>query len=279
MYRQHIPSGKDENRRTERFDVSGKLVIDRALCSVNIKAWDHSYVEVELEMTGERADAIKFDVDGDTLTITDKFKGTSITTSGVTIVGDGMRMNNIHASGNIVISGSSIGNIVVAGGKVTIDGKEVTGGGKAEPTPKVTVWMPRQCNLDIQSCIADVTVDDFDGHLDCDVSASGDIGCGKVKSATIVISGSGDVSVSEVAEGPIDATLSGSGDVSISRGKVGKLRIHTSGSGDAVYRGSAKDAELRTSGSGDITVAEVENTLKQRATGSGDIRVKREPKK
>ncbi len=89
---------------------------------------------------------------------------------------------------------------------------------------------------------------------------------------TTTISGSGDISISELNVSTLKATISGSGDIKLSGSSVGKqAEVKVTGSGDINIRGiEFSDADVTITGSGDAYIVVKEN-LNARVVGSGDI--------
>ncbi|WP_196895978.1 head GIN domain-containing protein [Aureivirga marina] len=97
------------------------------------------------------------------------------------------------------------------------------------------------------------------------------------KEFSIVVTGSGDISLEEVESKNITATLSGSGNLDIA-GETNKLKVRISGSADFEGKKLESDkVDITISGSGNATVY-ANNSLKARVSGSGDIYYKGNPK-
>jgi hypothetical protein len=86
----------------------------------------------------------------------------------------------------------------------------------------------------------------------------------------VSVSGSGDIQVSGLKAGELEARVTGSGDVTL-KGSAERLRAEVTGSGDVHAADlSTKSARVKVTGSGDVTVrvtAELDATV----TGSGDV--------
>jgi hypothetical protein len=87
--------------------------------------------------------------------------------------------------------------------------------------------------------------------LKVDVSGSGDVrfGGGRVERERIAIAGSGDVEALQLACRDADVSISGSGDVQVAASE--RLAVSISGSGDVRYRGSPQVMQ-RVTGSGSV---------------------------
>lgn len=106
------------------------------------------------------------------------------------------------------------------------------------------------------------------------VSGSGDINCtGAFNPANIEmdVSGSGDITVSDLTTNLLDAAISGSGDIKVLQGAANDAKLKISGSGSFDLAGvAAKTANVRTSGSGN-TRLKVSDRLDVNIAGSGSV--------
>jgi hypothetical protein len=92
----------------------------------------------------------------------------------------------------------------------------------------------------------------------------------------VSVSGSGDIHVTGLKAGEMEAGVTGSGDVTLN-GVVDRLRAHITGSGDLrAGELGAKDVRVTVTGSGDATVHATEE-LDASVTGSGDVRYSGNP--
>ncbi|MGA2174812.1 MAG: head GIN domain-containing protein [Verrucomicrobiota bacterium] len=86
----------------------------------------------------------------------------------------------------------------------------------------------------------------------------------------VSVSGSGDIHVTGLKAGDMEATVTGSGDVTL-KGAADHLRAQITGSGDLQAGDlAAKDVRVNVTGSGDATVRATEQ-LEATVTGSGDV--------
>jgi len=87
----------------------------------------------------------------------------------------------------------------------------------------------------------------------------------------IRVNGSGDVNITKLTAGSLDADISGSGEINIFNGTADFEDIDITGSGSADCSGlAANSADVRISGSGDARVYAL-NHLKVRISGSGNV--------
>ena len=92
----------------------------------------------------------------------------------------------------------------------------------------------------------------------------------------VSVSGAGDIHVTGLKAGEMEAGVTGSGDVTLN-GVVDRLRAHITGSGDLrAGELGAKDVRVTVTGSGDATVHATEE-LDASVTGSGDVRYSGNP--
>lgn len=113
------------------------------------------------------------------------------------------------------------------------------------------------------------------------ISGSGDIiADGKIKSdkLELAISGSGDISFSNLEANDVKAKISGSADISLAGSQTANsLSVGISGSGDVkAAKFQAKSVRVRISGSGDCKVNAIDK-LDATVSGSGDIYYKGRP--
>lgn len=106
------------------------------------------------------------------------------------------------------------------------------------------------------------------------VSGSGDIrttGSITASDMELDISGSGDITITDLATGVIDAHISGSGDIKVLQGTATEEKLRISGSGSIdLANVAARSATTRTSGSGDTRV-NVSERLDVTIAGSGSV--------
>jgi len=229
------PITRDESFKTHRLEMR--------LTSADVSIVNNDGDSMRVEVTGSEAlvKAVKLDVRGDTLSISET------SPSG--------------GNGSVVISGGSV--MVSSFGSVSINGVTVGGrggntyisGGGNSPV-SIKVYVPYRTPVTVVTMASNVNIDGVDGPL------------------TARITGSSNVTAS-AASGAVDATITGSGSVRIEQGEISNLTVKITGSGDVKFGGTAQDANLQVTGSGDIRVEHVINPPVKRVTGSGDIRVHR----
>ncbi len=150
---------------------------------------------------------------------------------------------------------------------IVVDGVMIRG---SEPA-RLTIQVPLGTSIEATGQLGDISIGDTHGQLIIDNEGSGNARIGKVTSAEIKISGSGDIVVAEVGEGTLVVNLSGSGDVTIATGEVQAANITSSGSGDVTFGGKVGVGNYSSSGSGDISIASTSKISLQSSSGSGDI--------
>jgi hypothetical protein len=120
----------------------------------------------------------------------------------------------------------------------------------------------------------DVTIDEVAGKIDANLHGSGDLKLHHVNaSATaLFLSGSGDVEIDDGDLGALTADLHGSGDVKLP--SSAGLQLNASGAGDVTMRHVAGPVNVMLTGSASLTVDAVDSaTVSLRETGHGDIRI------
>ncbi len=133
----------------------------------------------------------------------------------------------------------------------------------------VRVTVPAGTALTLSDQIGDATVGDLDGPFTLESLNSGEVTVGRVTTATLNITGSGDVIVAATG-GDAVAAIMGSGDVRIDR-VGGALNARIMGSGDIATGPVTGGVNAAIFGSGDIAVASMAGTAEARISGSGDI--------
>ncbi|MBZ4190934.1 head GIN domain-containing protein [Niabella beijingensis] len=89
---------------------------------------------------------------------------------------------------------------------------------------------------------------------------------------TLDLSGSGDITISELGTSSLKARISGNGNITINSGNSGRQEVSVTGSGDYnAQQLETEDAIVKLTGSGDARVW-VRRKLDATITGSGDIR-------
>jgi hypothetical protein len=127
-------------------------------------------------------------------------------------------------------------------------------------------------NFNPEEIVIHIKVPEIDGLT---ISGSGDIIAKngiKTKEMEMVVSGSGNIKLSELMAGTVKTNISGSGNINIDKGgSANDLSVTISGSGNVKAGGfEAKDVTVKVSGSGNSTVFATES-LNVRVSGSGDV--------
>lgn len=107
-----------------------------------------------------------------------------------------------------------------------------------------------------------------------EISGSGDIYSDNTwtgQDLSIHISGSGNITISEIVADRFSASISGSGDMKVLAGTAGRVDLKISGSGNIeMHQVVAEEVWTRTSGSGDMYV-QAQDLLDVTISGSGNI--------
>jgi DUF4097 and DUF4098 domain-containing protein YvlB len=109
-----------------------------------------------------------------------------------------------------------------------------------------------------------------------EITGSGDItiasGIKTDKDLHLSITGSGDISGSDIRCAQLLLSVTGSGDIELNRVTAENTQVRVTGSGDINLSGTTQSADYTVSGSGDIDAVQLEaNNVSASVTGSGDI--------
>ncbi len=170
-------------------------------------------------------------------------------------------------------------------------------------------------DLDLGYC-GDLVIGNISGSLRVNIKGSADLKTGQVDEALLVLKGSGDVEMGDVAggltaendgagdiqarriggflsytgtgsgdfeaealNGRLDVDMKGSGDVTIDNGDADSFKVSVYGSGDMDFGGRVHQADITLKGSGDIYVYRIEGKVLKDSSGSGRISVGNEQDK
>ncbi len=111
-------------------------------------------------------------------------------------------------------------------------------------------------------------------ELKAKIKGSTSIDAIQTKNIAAEISGSGDISITEL-NGNLRGRISGSGSIDVLNGEINDLDVTVSGSGSLIVGATVNTASLILSGSGEMFVAHVLEEYIEQRTGSGSIRVLR----
>lgn len=253
------------------------LYLDHTSCEVEVVVdpdLPAGSIRLQFEMSPERAARIDRTVFEHRLVVHDHGDpATTVHTGDVTIVSRGSHI------GSMTVRGRGAVGVSISGGQVVVNGTVVQAGGgnvTAEPA-KLIARVNRGARVVVEGANGDVAIGDTDGQLVVAGGGVGDVTAGRVTSAELVLSGTGDVTIAEVAGGDVKIRSSGTGDVEIEGGRCVRLEARLSGTGDMTFVGVAESADLAASGTGNIHVTQVTRSLRERSTGLGRIRVRKRP--
>jgi len=185
-----------------------------------------------------------------------------------------------RSGGMTVMGGTVAGTMSIIGGRVFVNGVEMTPGSGTGPVEQVEVVIdvPWRTLVTIEDKVGgEYELDDTEGALRLRLNGSGGVTAGRVGPAEVAIQGSSDVEIQSVTGQTMRVTIQGSGGLVVREGQVETLSLSVQGSGDAVYGGRAQHADLSVMGSGDIRVNQVTGSVSDRCLGTGDIRVHSRP--
>jgi len=132
---------------------------------------------------------------------------------------------------------------------------------------KLTVTVAPGTDLSIDDLIGDASIGDLKAPIAIGAIA-GDIIVGSVTSASLEVSGSADITITE-ATGALNIDTSGSGEIKV--GRAGATAISISGSGDASIGAVGGSLGIDLSGSADVTIGSVDGATAVSTSGSSDV--------
>jgi len=136
----------------------------------------------------------------------------------------------------------------------------------------VTVSVPAGTGLAIDDFIGEGVVGDLNGPLAVEDLTSGNLKVGRVTTATVEISGSGDLVLGDV-ERDLSIGIDGSGNVTTGR-TTGKTSLEINGSGEIEVASVEGPVSAEINGSGDIVIkGGTADPLAVSIAGSGDIQL------
>ena len=238
--------------RVEKFAVS-EVILSRMLANVKVTVGNVRGVKVTIEGDEEIKQNAMLETSGNAL----KISAPLAFRNGTLYTGDE--------------SGYS-GNISIRNGQVSIDGSPID----MERTLLVEVEVPKGTTIKAGKVIGKSYIGDTEGDLYVRVAGTGSVSAGRVKSANLRISGSGDLNIRRV-NGRVDARVSGAGNINIEGGYASKYSASVSGAGNVNFQGVAEEADLSISGMGNIYLAECKTAPNKSKSGMGSIRVGRAP--
>lgn len=155
---------------------------------------------------------------------------------------------------------------------------------------KLTITAPAGTPYEIDDMVGKINAGDLDAPLSIGTtSATGKIG--RVKSADIEISGSGDLELAAVADGlklaiagagslkaaevngAVEVAIAGSGSVEIAAGTASSFNVDIAGSGEVAFKGHVVNPSVSIAGSGEVVLNTYSGGLEQSIMGSGNVRI------
>lgn len=268
---------QDNAAHSESYDAE-KLRLIRVVGLLDIQTGGDR-ITVDYEPGSASIQAPEFDVDGDTLEITQLGRRDEVNCRSrddrlqVEIENDGYNPLEDYGTWRIRIP---------AGASVEVGGGSLSG----------SIGDVGELSLGMSSC-GDITVGDVAGDADLAMNGSGDIivgnvgeklsvainGSGDIKVGTVggeisaAINGSGDIEVASLNGGDLNAAINGSGDVRVLGGEASNISAAVMGSGDVSFAGVAQRVNLSAFGSGDVYVTDVSGPVRSSAFGSGRVHV------
>lgn len=180
---------------------------------------------------------------------------------------------SLHVSANVYLKQGNNRKVVLEGSASDLEKIETYVDGKRLRVKSKNNFFTSMGKVDIF-----ITIPEIEG---LEISGSGDIIAEtpvKTGDFHMKISGSGDITISELVAAAVKAAISGSGDIEMEKaGNAEKLSIAISGSGDIDLRQlAANNVDIVISGSGDCNV-NATGKLGVKISGSGDVYYKGKP--
>lgn len=155
---------------------------------------------------------------------------------------------------------------------------------------KLTITAPAGTPYEIEDLVGKVNAGDLDAPLSLGAtSASGKIG--RVKSADVEISGSGDLEMAAVADGlklaiagagslkaaevngAVEVAIAGSGSVEVAAGTASSFNVDIAGTGNVAFKGHVVNPSVSIAGSGEVVLNTYSGELEQSIMGNGNVRI------
>ncbi len=142
--------------------------------------------------------------------------------------------------------------------------------GRLDNYPVVSIVVPEGGAVEIADMIGALRIGDTQGDVTLE-GVSVDASVGRVATARVAVSGSGDVVMSTVTE-DLDAAIAGSGSVKAEE-IGGAVRVSIAGSGDVGVKTIGAGLSVSVSGSGEVIVGTVDGPVRVAINGSGDVTI------
>lgn len=155
---------------------------------------------------------------------------------------------------------------------------------------KLTITAPAGTPYEIEDLVGKINAGDLDAPLSLGAtSASGKIG--RVKSADVEISGSGDLELAAVADGlklaiagagslkaaevngAVEVAIAGSGSVEVAAGTASSFNVDIAGTGNVAFKGHVINPSVSIAGSGEVVLNTYSGELEQSIMGNGNVRI------
>lgn len=155
---------------------------------------------------------------------------------------------------------------------------------------KIVITAPAATPYELNDMVGKINAGDLDAPVSIDaMSVTGKMG--RVKSADISISGSGNLELGPVAEGlkvaingagtlkaaevkgEFRVGIAGSGNVEVGSGSASSFDVDIAGSGGVVFKGHAVNPSVSIAGSGEVVLDTYTGELSQDIMGSGSVRI------
>ena len=143
---------------------------------------------------------------------------------------------------------------------------------KSLSSVNIIIRVPANTALTVKDVFGDVTVGDINSDVSFVTSKPSTIRAGKVKNATVNITGIGSIDINYV-KGNLFVTSSGIGNATIKSGDVETLILKSTGIGNISFLGKAKSGIINCTSIGDIYVSEVTGKCSMNSSGIGTVKI------
>lgn len=182
---------------------------------------------------------------------------------GLSVVADGPNWN---VSGPVskkttTITGVKITGNVGVGGRISVDGQEVSlsdfKSATKPPLVKMTIKLPERISLKLRKIAGDIVIGEVGSNMDIKVGGQTTLSARKIGDLKLVAEGGSALVFYKTIGKSITVTSEGVSSVKILAGEVETLTARTEGTSSFTFGGRAKTADLASQGSSLLRIEEV----------------------
>lgn len=138
--------------------------------------------------------------------------------------------------------------------------------------PAIKIKVPKGTSISVKNTDGELIIGDTEGSLELNINNSDGANLGKIKNASLISSGDGNIDVSRV-DGTLTALLNGYGDITVEEGAVSNLKVETNDAGHFEFGGTSQNGDLSCNSGGNITVEKINGTLVAQLEGCGNMTI------